>query len=186
MKPSATLLFVLSTTLALPVVAQDPAASSPDELPLPEVRTENDVKYMCGGIGMTESAHMKKIAPAYDLMLTFAADNGAYLAAIDVEIAKDRAETLVAARCDGPIMLVDVPRGGLYRITAETRGHKVTRSVRVRDGQAVRRLLFSWPASLVGGRAGDVRDVRRSNAPRTPPRSGFTPSPAAAVRPTPV
>lgn len=166
MKPSAAILFALSTALVAPAPAQDQATDSPGELPLPAVQTENGVNYMCGGIGMTESARMKKLAANYDLMLTFAADNGAYLAAIDVEIARDRGETLVAARCDGPLMLVDVPKSGLYRITAETKGHKVARTARVRDGQAGKQLVFSWRAELVGA-APPMRDV-----PDGPPPDG--------------
>lgn len=146
---SALLVAVSCTTLTLSVAAQDRPAGRSSVRPLPQSQTENGVTYICGGIGMTEAARMKQIAPDYELMLTFAASNGAYLADIDVAIANDSGEKLVATRCNGPIMLVDVPQAGTYRITAETEGHKVVRTARVKDGQKGKRLSVTWPAPLV-------------------------------------
>ena len=146
---AAVLLSMSCTTLTLSVAAQEPATGAAGVRPLPQVHDENGVRYMCGGIGMMEAARMKQIAPDYELMLTFAASNGAYLADINVEIAKGTGETLVTAQCNGPIMLVDVPQAGRYRITAEAEGHKVARTARVRAGQAGKRLSLTWPTRLV-------------------------------------
>lgn len=149
MKIFPVLLVVMScTTLTLSVAAQDGPAGTTGGRPLPQSKTQNGGKYMCGGIGIVEAARMKQIAPDYELMLTFAASNGAYLADIDVTIAKGSGEKLVAARCNGPIMLVDVPQAGTYRITAETEGHKVVRTARVKDGQKGKLLSLTWPAPL--------------------------------------
>ncbi len=142
---------VLAASCALPafqVAAQEPGAMTSPGRPLPEQQTENGVKFICGGIGMTEAERMKALASQYDLMVTFAASNGAYLADIGVEIAHGK-DTLVTAKCGGPIMLVDLPKAGTYRITADTEGQKQVRTARIRDGESGKRLSVTWPVRLV-------------------------------------
>lgn len=127
--------------------AQQGAVPTAGTRPMPEVQTQNGVKFMCGGIGMIEAARMRQIAADYDLLLTFAAGNGAYLADIDVSISGPDDTSLVTTRCNGPLMLVDMPRAGSYRIRAESEGMPVTRKVRVTAGQAGKRLSVTWPVS---------------------------------------
>lgn len=136
------------TALAFPVAAQEPEAMASAGTPLPEQQTENGVKFICGGIGASEAERMKALAGQYDLMVTFAASNGAYLADVDVEIAHGK-DTLVTARCGGPIMLVDLPKPGTYRITADTEGQKQVRTARIRDGDSGKRVSVTWPVRLV-------------------------------------
>jgi hypothetical protein len=85
--------------------------------------TENDITYLCGGVGQEEAAHMKQAARDYDLMLTFAARDGSYLADVNVDIADSGGKSMLKTVCDAPIMLVDLPRSGTYRLKAETGGH---------------------------------------------------------------
>ena len=59
-------------------------ATHPDAL---EVQTQNGIDYVAGGIGKEESEAMKVAAHDYDLMLTFATDDGGkYLADIGLQI----------------------------------------------------------------------------------------------------
>lgn len=121
--------------------------SSPAERLRPVMR--NDITYLCGGIGDEEAAYMKSEAPSYDLMLTFAARDGAYLADVHVDIADAAGRTVLQARCDSPLMLVDLPRAGSYRIRADAGGHVIRRSVKVNAGRKTGRHLatavLTWP-----------------------------------------
>ena len=121
--------------------------SSPAERLKPVMR--NDITYLCGGVGDEESAYMKSEASSYDLMLTFAARNGAYLADVGVEIADAGGKRLLQARCDSPMMLVDLPRAGNYRIRADAGGLVISRSVKVnagrKTGQHLATAVLTWP-----------------------------------------
>lgn len=114
-----------------------------------EPRTENGVTYLCGGIGQEEQVQMKQAASDYDLMMTFAASNGAYVADVEVDIADARGQSVLSANCDAPIMLVDFDKGGSYRVKAETAGRTLTRTARVNDRGQTQRLRLAWPTQVV-------------------------------------
>ena len=121
-------------------------------LPPPAPRQElveqsrNGVHWLCGGIGAQEVAYMKREAPRYDMMLTFAARNGAYLADVNVAIVEDNGHVVLQTKCDGPIMLVDLPEGGAYRVRAQYENHEVMRTVRIQGTQArYRHVVMRWP-----------------------------------------
>lgn len=107
--------------------ADDPAA-------IPLATTQNAVTYFCGGVGSDEAAKMKQAARDYNLMLTFASRSGNYLSDVNVDIADAHGHSLLTTTCDGPIMLVDVPKGGRYRIRGEVAGRTVTGMAVVRPG----------------------------------------------------
>lgn len=114
---------------------------------------QGDVTYLCGGIGEQEIAFMKREAKDYDLMLTFAARNGAYLADVDVNIADTKGNSVLQANCDAPIMLVDLPRSGNYRVQAEAEGYTRNRVVRVtnakKGGPGVTVASMVWPRQVL-------------------------------------
>jgi hypothetical protein len=114
-----------------------------------EAQTENGTTYVCGGIGANEAEAMKRVASEFDLMLTFAASNGAYLADVNVDVADARGKPMLNTTCGGPIMLVDFDKGGKYRVRAEAGQHIVTRTVQVRDGGKVKNVAMSWPVKTV-------------------------------------
>lgn len=128
-----------------------PTPIKPLSPPAPMTRfepvTENGVRYLCGGVGLDESDQMKSEARNYDILLTFAAQNGNYLADVNVDIADGRGASLLRASCGGPMMLVDLPRSGSYRIRAETGGHTVTRAVKIKEGQRGHAVNMMWPSS---------------------------------------
>lgn len=122
--------------------------------------TQDDVTYLCGGVGTEEANYMKRAAKDYDLMLTFATRSGDYLADVDVDIKDAKGETVLQAACDSPIMLVDLPRSGNYRVRAETAGYTLNRMVRVtaakRKGASLASTVLTWPqrvAEAGGGAA---------------------------------
>lgn len=124
------------------------AATSPAIMQL-EKKTDSGITYVCGGIGQSEQQEMKKMASKYDLMVTFAANNGAFLADVDVDIADTKGNQLLNVACDGPIMLVDLPEDGNYKIIAEAGGRTLTRNAEVRSGGGVDVVHMAWPVATV-------------------------------------
>jgi hypothetical protein len=104
--------------------------------------------YVCGGIGLDDQEAIKAQAPGHSLMLTFAANTGAYLADVDVRITDAKGRVVLAATCPGPIMLVDLPHKGAWHVRAEAGG--VTRETTVTAGGAgTARTTLLWPAPAV-------------------------------------
>jgi len=117
--------------------------------------THEDITYLCGGVGDEEAAYMKAEAKRYDMMLTFATRDGAYLADVDVDIKDAKGNSLLQTACDSPIMLVDLPRGGTYKVRAETAGYALNKTVRIASGksgkggrQQVASTVLSWPQQV--------------------------------------
>ena len=114
--------------------------------------TQDDVTYLCGGVGEEETNYMKQEAKGYDLMLTFATRSGAYLADVDVDIKNARGDTVLQLACDSPILLVDLPKGGTYKVRAETAGYTLNQTVKVAGGrkqaQRVASSILSWPQQV--------------------------------------
>jgi hypothetical protein len=133
------LIHILLGTVAL---ALTPALAMADLLP----RQAGAVSYVCGGVGQAEQQEIKAAAPRYDMMLTFAVSNGSYLADVDVEIKDRRGAVVLSARCDGPLMLVDLPANGTYRVTAQANGQVRQKTVTAGASGRPSRAVFVWPA----------------------------------------
>jgi len=112
-------------------------------------QTQGDVTYMCGGVGKEEAAYMKKQEPNYDMMLTFAARNGEYLADVNVDIKDAKGNSVLQTNCDSPMMLLDLPKSGTYHVHADAAGHIQNQTVRVRGREGknptVASVVMSWP-----------------------------------------
>ncbi|WP_019140436.1 hypothetical protein [Noviherbaspirillum massiliense] len=120
----------------------------------PQEKTQNGLAYACGGIGAEEAAYMKRQARDYDLMLSFVARDGSYLADVGVEIKDARGNTVFQTRCDAPILLVDLPRNGTYEVHAEAGEYRIDRSATVTVKQRGRaHLALVWPQAPGGGGA---------------------------------
>jgi hypothetical protein len=102
--------------------------------------------FVCGGVGLDEQQRIKAEAGSHDLMLTFATSSGAYMADVAVRIQDRRGATVLDARCDGPILLADLPGPGTYRVTATAAGASRQRSVSVARGKRPAKATFIWPA----------------------------------------
>jgi hypothetical protein len=100
--------------------------------------------FVCGGVGVDEQQRMKAQAGSHDLMLTFATSSGAYLADVAVRIQDRRGAAVVDANCDGPIMLVDLPGPGTYRVAATAGGVTKTQSVTVARGKRPASATYVW------------------------------------------
>ncbi|HYD80418.1 MAG TPA: hypothetical protein VEC06_11470 [Paucimonas sp.] len=128
-----------------------PLADLPPPAPMSTVepQTINGVTYVCGGVGADEAQMMKRSASDYDMMLTFATRRGEYLADVNVDIKDASGATLMQTNCGGPIMLVDFPEGGTYRVHAEAGGYSLDKTARVSDRQErTASLLMHWPQQI--------------------------------------
>jgi hypothetical protein len=138
--------------------------------------THEDVTYLCGGVGEEESSYMKQEAKDYDLMLTFATRKGAYLADVDVDITDAKGNTVLQMACDSPILLVDLPQGGTYRVKAETAGYALNQTVRVagakRQAPKVASTVLSWPQAVAEAGGAGVTATGSSGGEESKSRSG--------------
>jgi hypothetical protein len=132
------------------------AGSEPSPLSALKPKTENGVTYLCGGVGEEEASYLKREARNHDMMLTFATRRGAYLADVNVDIRNARGQSVLQTNCDGPIMLVDLPQGGTYRVRADANGYTLNQTVNVQHGKGSHKVaatVLSWPERVAGGPA---------------------------------
>jgi len=120
------------------VVAVDMAA-------LPEVKTQNGISFLSGGIGLDESEAMKAAAKDYTLMLTCSIQpTGQYLSDVKVIITDKSGSPVLDTVTDGPILLVQLAPGQ-YRISADRDGNIMNRNVDI-GSEHPTRVDLSWPA----------------------------------------
>jgi hypothetical protein len=146
MKATAILLMTLSLSSAAWAQSETQPEMQPSSSAVslhPE--TENGVTHVCGGVGLDESTYMKQAAKDYDLMSTFAAQDGSYLADVHVDISDKSGKSILQTTCSGPILLVKFPRAGAYRIRAEINGHAQTKITQARAKHGTRSVAFVWP-----------------------------------------
>lgn len=159
----------------------EPAAARPDPYisAMPsrlQAKTVQGVTYLCGGVGEEELSYMKQQARDYDLMLTFAARDGSYLADVGVVINNAAGASVLQTRCDGPMLLVDLPADGTYRVHAEVNNYAIDKTVKVRSsgqqGAHIASVVMSWPQQAVeaaaptvptSGDSGDSENGNRNN-----------------------
>jgi hypothetical protein len=109
---------------------------------------QSSAAYICGGVGQDDQAAIKAQAPGHSLMLTFAANNGAFLANVDVQITDAKGRVVLSATCSGPIMLLDLPGKGTWHVRAQANGLTREKTVTAGSGATVRATLL-WPAAAV-------------------------------------
>ncbi len=126
---------VLALAQACALAAGGPAAAQ---------ATASAVSHLCGGVSQDEAQAMKSQAREHALMLIFAERSGAYLADVDVQISDSRGGVALSTRCEGPIMLVDLP-AGRWRVSATVNGQSRQQTVSTARGRTVR-ATFVWPA----------------------------------------
>ncbi len=144
-KSSTGLLLALVCAAAFGQVQEDVPAAGSAVLPPPQ--TVNGITYVCGGIGSDEAEQMKQSAAKYDLMLTFATPGGAFLSDVKVDIADARGQALLTTVCNGPIMLVDLPREGRYRVRGELAGNAASGTALLRRGDRGKPLHLTMPGA---------------------------------------
>lgn len=106
---------------------------------------EDSAAFRCGGVGQSDQARIKEEAPRHDALLTFATPGGSYLAGVDFTVSSSDGDVVLQGTCDGPLMLLDVPHAGSYRVQANYKGRSQTKTVRL--GEHTARMSFLWDAS---------------------------------------
>jgi len=120
---------------------------------------------------------MKRSAREYDMMLTFATKRGEYLSDVNVDIKDGRGKSLMQATCGGPMMLVDFPKGGTYRVHAETGGYSLNKMAHIsdRDNRRTASVVMHWPQQFgqesptsTGSSTGNANGSSESGGPADP------------------
>ncbi len=101
--------------------------------PMPAMKTQGAVQYVCGGIGSDESTAMRAAMKDHPLSLLFARADGAYLAEVAVTIKNANGATALEMRASGPVCLIDLP-AGRYTVEAATEGVMKSQTVTVGSG----------------------------------------------------
>lgn len=136
---------VLCAIAAGSVTAQGlPSASPPESsnAPLPTWQTSGNVRYLCGGVGTGEQIAVRNASPR-DLLLTFTARTGQYLADVEVEILR-RGRTVLEANCAGPMMVLDLPGPGRYEVRAKAAGLERRQFIDI-PAAGSRSAVLRWP-----------------------------------------
>jgi hypothetical protein len=112
----------------------------------PVEKTQGNVSYIMGGIGLDESQQMKAMESQYSVAITFAEhDQGKadYLADIPVTITNAQGQTVLSVKSDGPYLLAKLPPGS-YEITASRGGQPKSNHVQVGPGTHADQVVFDW------------------------------------------
>ena len=101
-------------------------------------------QFRCGGSRVEEASQMKTAAAVHDIMLMFASSSGEFVSGVRVDLHNAKGELLMSAQCGGPIMLIDVPTIGEYRVSAHFNGVKKQQKMRVGIAGQATSNLFIW------------------------------------------
>ncbi|CAJ0779873.1 hypothetical protein LMG7141_00942 [Ralstonia condita] len=108
----------------------------------PVARKQGSVAYVSGGIGQDDVEAMRKIAPQYNVRLTFTGKSGEYLSDVDTHIRSADGAVALAVVSEGPLLYVRLPRGS-YRVSASYNGVVQQTAMTVPASQAVVRTM-TW------------------------------------------
>jgi hypothetical protein len=103
----------------------------------------NGVKYLSGGVGLSERTHMQEMANDYNVKLVFAGTGRAYLANVQVDIKNSNGINLIQRDSNGPWFFVELP-AGQYTITVSHDGKTQTRKLVV--GKISQEEMFHFKA----------------------------------------
>lgn len=105
---------------------------------------QRDSDHACGGVGERSQAMMRALVPRYDLALTFATRSGHYLADVEVQVVDRRGGPVLRLTCDGPMLLLQLPRPGRYTVIARSGDHEVRQLVRL-PSRGRTSAVLRWP-----------------------------------------
>jgi len=101
--------------------------------------------YRCGGIGEAEQASFRQDANRHDALVTFSTRGGAYVADTGFQLTNAGGEVVLQGNCSGPLMLLDLPGPGAYRLHARFEGQAQSRTLHA--GEKTARVSIVWNAS---------------------------------------
>jgi len=107
-----------------------------------QVREDRGIRYVSGGIGVSERDELNALSHQFNLRLLFAVQAGNYLADVRVNISDTRGETVFSAKSEGPWFFVQLPPGA-YTVDVDALGRTQGQTVRISGGRQSR-LNFFW------------------------------------------
>jgi hypothetical protein len=111
---------------------------------VPQPQTQNGIPYLSGGVGKDEADSMRALATGYNLHLTFASQQGGeYLSDVKVTVRNAKGQVVLDTVSGGPMLMATLP-AGRYRVTVESQGKAVTKSVNLSTKSGTD-LNFYWP-----------------------------------------
>ena len=125
---SASACAVFAQTTMQPATAGQPQVMVMERV---EVKQQNGVSYVTGGIGDAGQARTKMLGKDMSLALVFAkAKGGNYVADIDVQVTDKSGKKVLAVKSSDPMLYVQLPPGS-YKVTASAAGKSIERNVDV-------------------------------------------------------
>ncbi|TVR64800.1 MAG: carboxypeptidase regulatory-like domain-containing protein [Candidatus Competibacteraceae bacterium] len=106
-----------------------------------QVRDYQGVRYVSGGIGLSEREELSALSPQFNLRLMFAVQRGNYLADVQVRILGSGGAVVLDAKSEGPHFLAQLPPG---RYTVEVNVRDQTQRQTAQVGTRQTRLNFYW------------------------------------------
>ncbi len=107
-----------------------------------QIREDRGIRYVSGGIGVTERDELNALSHQFNLRLLFAMQAGNYVADVQVNITGARGETVLSAKSDGPWFFAQLPPGA-YTVNVDALGRTQGQAVRIGGGRQSR-LNFFW------------------------------------------
>ena len=104
---------------------------------VPAEQSQNDVRYLTGGIGSDESEAIKSAMKDYSLALIFARPQergAAYLSGARIAIENEAGKTVLNVTADGPYLLVKLAPG-TYKVTANAGGDVQSKTLQIKAGE---------------------------------------------------
>lgn len=111
------------------------------DAPVIKEKSQGEVKYLVGGVGLEEREYMTSLSGNYNLKLVFAMASKEYLAEVKVVILDPKGKTYVTTTADGPWMMVKLPQG-TYLVQATAGGQTLVQKCNIDKGMQV--LNFHW------------------------------------------
>lgn len=120
-----------------------PAASGQSgKAPAPGEREVNGVRYLTGGVGITEADKLRAVRDEFSLQLTFTGSGGKFLAGVETRLLGTDGKAVFSTVSDGPFLFVHMPPGQ-YRVVASYQGQTREDNVTVPAQGGVARTL-TW------------------------------------------
>ncbi len=130
-------------------------------------QTQGEVEFVSGGVSDAEQQAIRERAGDFDLWITVARSDGAYLSDVDVSVDNTNGRTILDTTTRGPSLLVDLPKG-TYEVTAKADGWQSQRLQVAIDGDGTTRVNIAMQrageaddsAVEPGGRGDAAREIR--------------------------
>ncbi|CAJ0818039.1 MULTISPECIES: hypothetical protein [Ralstonia] len=140
----ATLFLPRCCLTALLLASQAVIAAEPGIGATPEVRFQNEIAYISGGIGRDERDAMHAMAGRFNVRLNVvSARNGEALSDIDVSVVDEHGKPRLHLLMPGPLLYMKLPHGR-YQLTAAY--GRAVRTVLLRAGAQPVDMVVSLPA----------------------------------------